>query len=95
MICKSCQTEIADKALVCYRCGAPTTEPKFRAPSARPPRARLSLVTTVLAVVLLGLFVWYMQRAGSVDDSPMLRWLLVGFAVVIVVLRGIARRTRR
>ena len=30
MICKHCQTEIADKALICYRCGTATTEAKYK-----------------------------------------------------------------
>ena len=29
MQCRNCGTEIADKALICYRCGTPTTEAKF------------------------------------------------------------------
>src|SRR6187397_2985067 len=49
-----------------------TIVPKFRAPAARQPRARISLLTTVLAVVLLGLCVWYLQGAGSVSSSPTL-----------------------
>jgi hypothetical protein len=32
MICKYCQTEIADKALICYRCGRSTTEPRIAPP---------------------------------------------------------------
>jgi hypothetical protein len=27
MTCKHCGTEIADKAIVCFRCGAATTDP--------------------------------------------------------------------
>lgn len=27
MHCRSCGTEIADKAIICYRCGAATTDP--------------------------------------------------------------------
>lgn len=27
MTCRSCGTEIADKALICFRCGAATTDP--------------------------------------------------------------------
>jgi hypothetical protein len=95
MNCRSCNAEIADKAIVCYRCGTSTTEPTFAPPSARRLRAPVSLVATTVALVLLGLLVLYMQRAGSLSSSPTLRWVLVGVAVVIVVLRGIARRTRR
>ena len=31
MICRNCGAEIADKALICYRCGTATTEAKYRA----------------------------------------------------------------
>ena len=30
MRCRQCGTEIADKALICYRCGAATTEATFK-----------------------------------------------------------------
>jgi hypothetical protein len=33
MICKHCGTEIADKALICYRCGAATAEPRIKPPA--------------------------------------------------------------
>jgi ribosomal protein L40E len=33
MICKHCGTEIAVKALICYRCGQATTEPRIKPPS--------------------------------------------------------------
>ena len=36
MICRYCQTEIADKALICYRCGNATTEPRIKPPSEGP-----------------------------------------------------------
>lgn len=36
MLCRFCDTQIADKALICYRCGRATTDPKV-AP-ATPPR---------------------------------------------------------
>ena len=44
MRCRQCGTEIADKALICYRCGTATTEAKFKAPAAadrRRPRRSL------------------------------------------------------
>ena len=30
MQCRQCGTEIADKALICYRCGTATTEAKYQ-----------------------------------------------------------------
>jgi ribosomal protein L40E len=33
MICRHCGTEIAAKALICYRCGQATTDPKVKPPT--------------------------------------------------------------
>ena len=58
MRCRSCGTEIADKALICYRCGTPTTEAKFKPASVgrrrkRPRAAVLAAILLLVAVVLL------------------------------------------
>jgi hypothetical protein len=95
MKCRQCGTEIADKAIVCYRCGTATTEAKFKAPSARKPWSSINLVSSVLAVVLLALCALYMQRFVTVGTPTELRWLIVVLAAAIVALRVIARRRRR
>ena len=64
MICKHCGTEIADKALICYRCGNATTEPRIKPPSEgplfeRPRRSRLPVVIIVLIVLALLLLAWF------------------------------------
>ena len=33
MTCRFCQTDIADNALICYRCGRATTDPKVKPPT--------------------------------------------------------------
>jgi hypothetical protein len=58
MICKVCGTEIADKALICYRCGHATTEPRIKPPAEgslfEPPRrSRMPMVLIVVILVLL------------------------------------------
>ena len=65
MICTHCGTEIADRALICYRCGKATTEPRIKPPAEgslfdRPRRRRTPLVTIVLIIiiVLLALYMW-------------------------------------
>ena len=64
MICKHCGTEIADKALICYRCGNATTEPRIKPPVEgslfEPPRrSRLPLVALIVLIVLALLTAWY------------------------------------
>ena len=61
MRCRQCGTEIAEKALVCYRCGAATTEAKFTPAQIRKPRQAGRLVVAaiaLLAVILIA--VWFL-----------------------------------
>jgi hypothetical protein len=51
MKCRQCGTEIAANALICYKCGTATTEPKIK-----PPAARRGLSQgTIAGLILLGL----------------------------------------
>ena len=95
MKCRQCGTEIADKAIVCYRCGTATAEAKFKAPPGRRPRSGVNLVSSVLAVVLLVLCALYMERFITVGAPNTLRWAIVVLAAAIVALRVIARRAKR
>jgi hypothetical protein len=36
MKCRSCGSEIAANALICYKCGAATEEPRIKPPAAKP-----------------------------------------------------------
>ena len=76
MICAHCGTEIADKALICYRCGHATTEPRIKPPVEgslfeRPRRRRLPIVAVVLLVVLIALAVlaWLLGGFGSTQSG--------------------------
>jgi len=58
MQCRNCGTEIADKAIICYRCGTGTTEP-IRSPAfvkrrstAGPPLVA-AIVPFLIALVLI------------------------------------------
>ena len=59
MQCRNCGAEIADKALICYRCGTATTEAKYKpAPLERRSSSRTLLITVVIIalIVLLALY---------------------------------------
>jgi uncharacterized membrane protein YvbJ len=63
MICKHCGTEIADKALICYRCGNATTDPRITPPTEgslfeRPRRSTLPIVAIVLLIILALVAAW-------------------------------------
>jgi uncharacterized membrane protein YvbJ len=65
MRCRNCGTEIADKALICYRCGTATTEATFKAPPAAGGRSSRRTLTFTVALVLLILLVILLLLARS------------------------------
>jgi hypothetical protein len=51
MICSHCQATIADKAIVCYRCGAPTAIPAAEHRTVAPAKRQLPVSVIVLEVL--------------------------------------------
>ena len=63
MKCRSCGTEIAANALICYKCGAATEEPRIKPPAAKPRGA--GWVRIAVGLILGGaLAVFGAQQAG-------------------------------
>jgi hypothetical protein len=94
MQCRNCGAEIADKALICYKCGTATTEARYR-PAALPrSSSRAGLVATVIALALILVLFVVMGRVATGDTSDFIRYGAVVVAVLIVVLRAYARRRR-
>ncbi len=91
MICKTCGTEIADKALICYRCGTATTEAKYK-PAQLPRQGRSSMLPSVLALIVLVLLALFMGRLTTGEVPKVLAWIIVAIGVVLVVLRSRLRR---
>jgi hypothetical protein len=89
MTCKNCGTEIAERAIVCYRCGQPTTEAKL-APAALPSRSRSLMVTLAFVVVLLAAL--FLGQAGTHTLPPEVSWPVTALAAVILVWRVAIRR---
>jgi hypothetical protein len=94
MQCRNCGAEIADKALICYRCGTATTDAKYK--PATPGRSRSSpnLVVSAIALAFLVLLALYMGRAPSGNTPRLVSWIAVGLAVVLVAIRAYLRRRR-
>jgi uncharacterized membrane protein YvbJ len=100
MTCRHCGAEIADKALICYRCGTATTEPVFK-PSSRPRRVSspgsLILVVSVVALGLVIILAFsivalYSGRVPTGQSPRFLSAIAVSVAVVVIVLRAYLRR---
>jgi len=94
MICRQCGAEIADKALICYRCGTATTEAKYRPAPLAGRSSRSSLIATVIALALIAVLFVVMGRVATGDSSQYVRYAAVAIAVLIVGLRAYARRRR-
>jgi hypothetical protein len=77
MKCRNCGTEIADKALICYRCGEATTTPKVAPPP--PPRERGPLPLVLAILVLIAVAVMVLPEL----DPGMPR--IAGWATLVIV----------
>jgi ferric-dicitrate binding protein FerR (iron transport regulator) len=67
LVCRTCGTEIADKAIICYRCGTATTEARYKPVELGPRRRRSSMLVAILilAAVLLLAWLWLRSRIGA------------------------------
>jgi uncharacterized membrane protein YvbJ len=92
MQCRSCGTEIADKALICYKCGTATTEAKYQPASLPKGSSRSGLLPTVIALALLVAVALYVERISSAGSQQWVTYVAVAAAVIIVGIRAYARR---
>jgi hypothetical protein len=56
MTCRNCGTEIADKALICYRCGTATSAPRIAPPPPRKARGPLPLIAVLVLIAAAAAF---------------------------------------
>jgi acyl-CoA synthetase (AMP-forming)/AMP-acid ligase II len=92
MNCRQCGTEIADKALICYKCGAATTDPIYQPPSPAGRRSRATFVVTFIALLLLAAVAVVLARSSPSGTPPIVTYIVAAVAIVIVTLRAYARR---
>lgn len=92
MTCTQCGTEIADKALICYRCGRATAGVAVEGPGGRTSAGRplWPALAGLVVLVLAGLF---MASAAAGQVPRWLSWVVAGLAAVVLVYR-IARRRK-
>jgi predicted amidophosphoribosyltransferase len=58
MKCRECGTEIADKALICYRCGAAVQEAVYK-PAPLEQKRPVAVYVVFVALVIVALLVLY------------------------------------
>lgn len=92
MKCKHCGTEIADKAIVCYRCGQGTTDPVRKPVAITPRRSPLIPLSIIAVLVLVSVYMVYVSRTAANPEYPQLAAGLALGAAVAVLLRTVLRR---
>jgi hypothetical protein len=70
MLCRNCGTEIADKALICYKCGTATTEAKYKAPAGglhvKEKRGVPRMVVASIILALLALLAYFLLNSTTI-----------------------------
>jgi protein-S-isoprenylcysteine O-methyltransferase Ste14 len=89
MICSNCGTEIANKALICYRCGQATFEARH-APAK--PRARGRQLILVVAMVILILSAFFLGQVQTNTVPEWVRYTLITLGIVVLAWRLLQRR---
>ena len=92
MRCRNCGTEIADKAIVCYRCGAATTDPIRKPAEIRPRRGRLLPLVALILLALAALFLGRAPQTVFPEAYRVPAEVVLGAAMLIVVVRILRRR---
>lgn len=90
MKCSSCGAEIADKAIVCYRCGTPTAIP---APAVRPapPRPRTQWPTLLAVLLIVAISGWVVFVTPTDSGARYAAYAALAVAL-LAVLRLALRR---
>ena len=93
MLCRQCGTEIADKAIICYRCGAGTSDPVRQPARLQSRRNPLFGFVTIVLLVLLALFLGQASRtAAEPNVYQTIAGILLGAALILLILRIVRRR---
>jgi hypothetical protein len=90
MTCRNCGTEIADKALICYRCGTATTEARIKPPARAPSRGGgLGSLLALVVLVVAGLFMGQAVQGTLPRDAG---YVIAALAAVAIAWRYARRR---
>ena len=94
MKCRSCGTEIADKALICFKCGAATSDP-VRQPYVAKKESRLPVLLWSLVFFAAGIATAFYASANGLTDR--FDWVARGLLLLslLMVITSLIRRRRR
>jgi hypothetical protein len=93
MQCRNCGTEIADKAIICYRCGTGTTEP-IRSPAfvKRRSTAGPPLVAAVVPFLIALVLIVMAQASAHAEAMTQGAGASAVVGAVLLITRLVRRR---
>ena len=86
MHCKNCQIEIADQAIVCFRCGTSTSEISI-GDSGNGRSEKKFPTSLILFLFLLLAVTWFVGLSLSGEVVKPAVWLIFVFAGVLLIFR--------
>lgn len=92
MQCRNCGTEIADKAIVCYRCGVGTTEPLRKPAPLASRRSGPPLLAAMVPLVLALAALAGAQASGYPREMDAAAAVLATVGILILIARLLRRR---
>jgi hypothetical protein len=92
MQCRNCGTEIADKAIICYRCGAATTDPVRKPAEIRPRGGWLLPLVALILLTLAALFLGQAPQTVIPEAYRLPAEVALGAAILVAVVRILRRR---
>lgn len=93
MTCRSCGTEIAEKAIVCFRCGTATTEPVRKAVPVKPRRGPWPSILGAIVPLLAALYLFMTSdTSANPETTYTVAGVLAGVGGVLLIARLLRRR---
>ncbi|HVB38905.1 MAG TPA: hypothetical protein VND92_10220 [Vicinamibacterales bacterium] len=85
--------QIADNALICYRCGRATSDPRIKPPERRG-RRPVGLLPSVVALLLLVIAALFLGSVAHQQTPRLVSWIVAVLAAFLVVWRLLRGRSR-
>jgi hypothetical protein len=92
MHCRNCGTEIADKAIICYRCGVATTDPVRKPASVPSERGGPPLMAGIIPLLLALVALAGAQASGYPREAEVAAAVLAVVGVLVLTTRIVRRR---
>ena len=92
MQCRNCGTEIADKAIVCFRCGVGTTDPIRKPAPIGARRGGPPLVAGILPLILALAAFLAAEPSGYPRDMDIAAAVLALVGALVLIARLLRRR---